>query len=473
MPKRDSLKRLIGDIRFWLIFFFTVRLYGITNAPLEFGHSWRQSLTNMVSRNFVEQGADLLHPTIDMAGNQSGVIASEFPFFNYLTYLFSEAFGYEHWYGRLINLTISTLGIYFFYKLLKSILNQRVAFFSAMVLIVSIWFGYSRKTMPDTFSVALLLMGLYYAYAYLTSGKWYFNGAFFFLCTLGMLCKIPALSLFSVLILIPFLGQIDLKRRLILSLTAMISFAIVCLWYFYWVPHLLETYEYQLYFPKGLLEGMNEISMHIPELFEQFYFNAHFSFLGFAAFLIGAVLFFWKREFKLVKIGIGIVSLVFGLFILKTGAVFPTHSYYIVPFVPIMALFAGYWLTRIPKVWGVVLMVLIAAEGIGNQQHDFFIKESEKYKLSLEATLDGVVPKEALIVINGGDSPQHIYFANRRGWTIMPELITYQSLDSLSELGAGYLVFDKSWGEVDYSPYKVIHSDEHFSVYRLKNSNGL
>jgi hypothetical protein len=69
------------DIRFWLLFFFVIRLFGITNAPLEMGHNWRQSLTNMVARNFLEGRVNLFYPVIDIAGDKTGIIGIEFPFF--------------------------------------------------------------------------------------------------------------------------------------------------------------------------------------------------------------------------------------------------------------------------------------------------------------------------------------------------------------------------------------------------------
>ena len=146
--------------------FFVIRLFGITNAPLEIGHNWRQSLTNMIARNFYENGANLLYPAIDMAGEKTGIIGSEFPLFNYLIYLVSELFGYDHWYGRLINLIVSSLGIYYFYRLLKESINEKVAFNASLILLTSIWFAFSRKIMPDTFSVSLVIIGLYYAYQF-------------------------------------------------------------------------------------------------------------------------------------------------------------------------------------------------------------------------------------------------------------------------------------------------------------------
>jgi hypothetical protein len=99
------------DIRFWLLFFFVIRLFGITNAPLEMGHNWRQSLTNMVARNFLEGRVNLFYPVIDIAGEKTGIIGTEFPFFNYLIYMVSSVFGYAHWYGRGINLVVTTIGV--------------------------------------------------------------------------------------------------------------------------------------------------------------------------------------------------------------------------------------------------------------------------------------------------------------------------------------------------------------------------
>lgn len=84
MLNKNQLKVIVTDFRFWILLFFLIRLIGITNPPLEIGHNWRQSLTNMIARNFLEVDANILYPRIDMAGENTGIIGSEFPFFNYL-----------------------------------------------------------------------------------------------------------------------------------------------------------------------------------------------------------------------------------------------------------------------------------------------------------------------------------------------------------------------------------------------------
>lgn len=66
-----------SDIRTWIALVFLVRLIGITDAPIETSHGWRQAFTNMVARNLAEGSFDLLHPRTDVAG--------EFPLFNALT----------------------------------------------------------------------------------------------------------------------------------------------------------------------------------------------------------------------------------------------------------------------------------------------------------------------------------------------------------------------------------------------------
>jgi len=466
MITRDKIKLLFSDIRFWIIIFFIIRLIGITNAPLEIGHNWRQSLTNMIARNFLEHNPNMLYPQIDMAGNLSGIIGSEFPFFNYLIYLVSLVFDYSHWYGRLINLIVSSTGIYFFYRLIAKVCTPKIAFNATIVFLSSIWFAFSRKSMPDTFSVALVIIGLYYCYRYLTTGSIWKLILFFLLTTLGMLCKIPALSLVTVIAVAFIAKEISLQRKIIVLLLSAISVGIVGIWYFYWVPHLLETYHYQLYFPKGLVEGFNEITPLLALFAEKFYFSSLSSYIA-LPFMLAGIFFFLRDGHRYLKIGVFLITAAFSVFILKTGAVFPLHNYYIIPFTPIMALMAGYGLSKISTNYLFIPLILISLEGIANQQHDFFINSSEKYKASLENITEQNIEKNELIVINGGQNPQEIYFANRKGWTIANEKINQQDLTQFSRLGAAYLIIDKHSYDKPIEQYPEIYSDENFAIYKL------
>lgn len=147
--------------------------------------------------------------------------------------------------------------------------------------------------MPDTFSVSLVIIGLYFCYLYLKTDSSKFLFLYFALSCLGMLCKIPALSLVSVVLILLFIKEIPLRKKITVFIATSSSVSMVFLWYFLWVPHLSKTYPFQLYFPKGLLEGYKEISSLWPQFFKKFYFDGLSSFLAFP--------FLWGGLFTLIR----------------------------------------------------------------------------------------------------------------------------------------------------------------------------
>lgn len=468
MIKKSNIVASVNDIRTWIILFFCVRLVGITNAPLEIGHSWRQSLTNMMTRNLYMGHTDFIHPMIDMAGEKTGIIGAEFPLFNGLTYLLQQFTGYDHWQGRLINLLVSSIGIYFFYRLIWALFNKKLAFSASFLLLVSIWFGFSRKIMPDTFSVSLLLIALFYAYEFLIRGQKRHLALYFLLATLGILCKLPALVYFSVFIVLPFVKSIASKRKWGIYTSSLVATALAFTWYFVWVPELNRLHDFPLFFPRGIAQGF-QLALPLWQGFlSKFYFDSFFAYTAFVIFLVG-IYFLWKRANKLLLLALGTFTVIFLIFALKTGIVFPTHSYYIIPFVPLMALIGGLALEKISNPYAAVVLVLITVESVANQQHDFFIKDSEKYKLSLSALLDTYTNRADKIVINGGTSPQHIYFANRKGWTNDSEIInTKIFLERAKTHGAKLVVWDKRANIPFHTTSALLYEDENYQLYELK-----
>jgi len=316
--------------------------------------------------------------------------------------------------------------------------------------------------------MSLVIIGLYHAYVFLKSGKKPALLFFFLFSTLGLLSKIPALSLFSALGIIVLIKEVTVKRKMVLLSAATASFTIACLWYFYWVPHLVETYHYELYFPKGIIEGIKEISLLLPPALKKFYFDSLHSYIAFICFVAGLFFIFTSKK-KPIILGFGLVTMVFMVFIIKTGYIFPNHNYYIIPYTPVMAIVAGYFIARIPAKYRYILLCLIAIEGIANQQNEFFINENQLYKLGLEGATDQVTQRDDLIVINGGQNPQDIYFSHRKGWTCENEEITNpQFLDSLIDLGATYLIVDRSKLNTGIQSHTQVYQDEHYSIYSLK-----
>ena len=465
-------EKWLSDIRFWILLFFIIRMYGITNAPLEVGHNWRQSLTNMIARNFLQIDNNILYPRIDVDGNKSGIMATEFPLFNYLIYLVAKIFGYSHWYGRLINLIISSFGIFYFYKIVKRFLTEPLAFYASLILLSSIWFAFSRKSMPDTFCISLVIIGIYHGLIYLYEKRFMSMILFFMFSSLGVLCKIPAIYLLSLFLISLFDKQIQVYLKINLIIAGIGILLLTIVWYFYWDPYLLTTFGIQLYFPKSLLDGFKELVTYAPDTFEKFYFSALESFVAFALFLCG-LFFIIKQKQKTILFISLIASFFFFLFICKTGYVFSTHSYYIIPYVPIMAIVAAFSLEKMKnKKLKIGIVFIVMVEGALNQQYDLRIKDSEKYKLGMEKMADKLSLKSDLVVINGGQNPQEIYFLNRRGWSVDKEkLADHFSIRAWQQKGAKYIFIDKhNENQVDLSKsFKVVYNDEDFIVYSLRN----
>lgn len=465
------------DIRFWIILFFIVRLYGIFFPPLEVSHNWRQTTVTMVARNFSEEGANLLYPKIDIAGEKSGITGMEFPVLNYLIYLVSFLFGYEHWYGRLINLIVSSFGIWYFYRLIKKYFKEDIAFNASIVLLFSIWYTYSRKIMPDTFSMSLMIAGLYYALNYLDEGKTKDLIPAFLLVIIGTLAKLPSAYLLTLLAL-PYLSRnFQLNRKLWLGSLLGIGLIFPLWFYFKWVPYLETTFGFHHFFMgKSMATGTKELIQHWPETLSKFY-DIAIKYIAFAFLLWGLFKAIRTKETLLLRIFfIGFIG--FLPIMLKGGFTFYHHSYYIIPFVPVMALMSAYGISLLPSVrWTTIVLVAIGLEGFFNHLDDFRIKPVNKAVLQLEPIMDVISQPKDLVAINSGAFPTPMYFAHRKGWVeFNDQLSKSHYIDSLSQLGLRHIIIMKrTFGDsMHVNSYKhqwfLRYRDINFDIYSIDTS---
>lgn len=468
-----GIRRLLGDVRFWILFLFVIRLVGITNPPLEVGHNWRQTTVTMVARNFYEIEPNILYPRIDIAGEKSGITGMEFPVLNYIIYLVSKVFGNTHWYGRLINLLVSSVGLWFFFLLTRRYFGEKVGLYATLILGFSVWFQFSRKIMPDTFSMSLILASIYYGVRYLENQSRGLNVlnlvVYLLTMSLAVLSKLPAGYILVVFAVFMLNRNIALYRKFWFGLVSVVGLIPVYYWYYEWVPYLVETYGFWHFFMgKSMSEGLAEILTHIPETLSRFYETA-MQFTGFVMFLLGLL---WAIKYKNWKLlYIVIVCLVsFSVIIFKAGFTFYHHSYYIIPFVPIMALVAGFAISKIrnSKLL-VVILLAIGVEGIASQYQDFFIPEKKLRILQLEADLDSVSNPKDLILINSGKYPTTMYFAHRKGWIDYNEKV--KDINYLYELktkGLKYIVILKDADNLVLPNLKKVKENSDYSIYSVE-----
>lgn len=429
-------KSLFTKIGFYLIIFFILRLYHITNPPLEVAHNWRQTTVAMVARNFHETNSNIFYPRVDFAGTKTGITGMEFPLLNYLIYLVALIFDYNHWYGRLINLIVSSIGIYFFDKLLRKYFDKKIAFYASVVLLFSLWFTFSRKIMPDTFSFSFMIMALYYGTNYFENKKHSHLLLYALFCLLGILTKLPSCYILIIFSLFLFNEQFALKYKIIFSSVTLFILIPVCYWYFYWVPYLTKTFDFwHFYMGDSMLTGARELSTHLFDTCFHF-FESAIKYVGFAFYIYGVYHAFNSGNKKLVYVFI-LCSLTFFIIMLKAGFAFHHHNYYIIPFIPVMSLLCSYGIYSVKKTkYQVVLLLIIFIESISNHQNDFFIKPKDYQIYNLEKDLNSIGNKNDFILINSEKWPTPMYFAHRKGE------ITYN--DSL--LNNAYLAKHKAKG---------------------------
>lgn len=191
------------------IFLLISLVIGLSHFDLNLvdDHAWRQSLTLSISKNLLEY-PNPLYPRTVFCCKGEYIIGSEFPFYNMVLALLYKIFGFQHWYGRVVNLFVTTMGVYYFYRNIERLFNSRLASFAAIFLLSSIYMVFARKSMPDTFSISLVLMAVWYFLSYMDKGKTRFLIFAALLLGLGGLSKFPAYCSLAFLVF-PFFQKID------------------------------------------------------------------------------------------------------------------------------------------------------------------------------------------------------------------------------------------------------------------------
>lgn len=464
---------LAKDIRFWIVLFFVIRLYGITQPPLEVSHNWRQSTVVMVARNFYEGDANIAYPKIDIAGEKSGITGMEFPIFNYLIYGASELFGYAHWYGRLINLFFSSLGLWFFFLLVRKFFKDPIAFYSTIILLFSIWFRFSRKMMPDTFSMSFIIMALYFGIRFLESKEQRKAITHLLLFTLtfavGALSKIP--SAYLMILFLPFFldRTVSISRKAAFSIAGASVVTGVYFWYYFWVPHLVETFGFWHFFMgSSFSQGARELWIHVSDGLSNFY-DKPLKFVGFAIALFGLIFAVRTKDKTLLWV-VALSFFSFFVIMLKSGETFTKHDYYIIPFTPVLALCAGYGINKINKK-GVRIFFLsaIALELLAAQFIDFRIKPEFQFLKTIEVDLDDYSDREDLFLINSGNWPTPMYFVHRKGWVAKNERITDPAyLSELQGKGLKYvLILKQAFGADCELNLPLVTEEPEYKLYRI------
>ncbi len=437
---------------------FAVRLYHF-NWPVADWHSWRQTDTSAVSRNFVKDGFDLLRPKFDdfskgvsLIDNPKGYRFVEFPVYNVAQAVLFKLFDkltLEEW-GRIVTIFSSLISIIFIYLLVKKYTSVRagiVASFFFAFIPYNIYYG--RTILPDQSMVAALLGGTYFFsnwIEHLQSASWRTIFNFQFLLAL--------IFIITALLLKPY--ALFFSLPLIYLAWRQFGFGLLKKWQL-WLFFILTTMPLGLWHTwmsqKEFIEGVprnnwlfNGNGIRFKGAFFHWLFADRISrlILGYwgLPFVVLGILRKINKKEGLFFFSFIISSITF-MTVLATGNI--QHDYYQVLIMPTLAIFFGKgvdfileskdifnnWISYLTVMVGVVFCLMFGWFGV----RDYYSIQHPNLILAGKA-VDRLTPKNAKIIAPYGGDTTFLYYTNRKGWPVFD-----RSFKDFKKAGASYIAF--------------------------------
>lgn len=426
------------------------RLYHFNFAMLDW-HSWRQVDTSSVSRNFVEKGFNILHPTfhdyskgVSLLDNPNGYRFVEFPIYNIIQAgLFSlfNFFTLEEW-GRVVSIVSSVGAIIFIYFIVRKYLSSHAAFWSAFFYAFapySIYYG--RTVLPDQMMVACMLGGFYFLDKALEKkpSQW---GNFL----LGTLFTSAAILLkpFVLFFFISFVYLFFWKQGLsFLKKKEFWIFLIIT------VAPFIAWRIWMLQYPEGIPQSnwlFNGNGVRFKGAFLRWIFADRIAYLilgyfGLPIFILG-VIGKIKKE-GLFFLSLAVSSLVY-VNVIATGNT--QHDYYQLLIFPTIAIFFGKGveivfagskevfnrMVAIPVVLACIIMMLALS---WFRVRDLFTVWHYEV-LEVGEIINTIAPKDAKVIAPLGGDTTFLYYTKRNGWPVVDRPF-YEFVDN----GAKYIAF--------------------------------
>jgi hypothetical protein len=471
-------------LTFILVLAFVFRLYKIS-TPLADLHSWRQSDTSAVTRNFVKRGVDLFHPRYDdLSSNQTGKENPEgyrfveFPLYNAITatvYKLYPVLSIEV-YGRLISAIFSLFIVASLYYLSLKERNRMTAVIASLVYSIFPFFVFfSRVILPETTSLSLVFLAMFFLYLFTNSKKkilsiiYYLLSLVFF--ALSLLVKPPALFYATVLFAVFFHAyRFSLFKKPQVYLYFILGLIPLVLWRLYiqnypegsppsdWLITSVNTYQ-----------GLQNIFFR-PAFFRWIFFERINNYMlgGFLTFFF--VLGILAKHKKTILTSIFISAFAY-LFVFQGGNV--QHEYYQTYILPAIALLVGTGASVVfenRKLFYHPIISSIVVFGFFALSFFFsFYKVKDYYSYPSELPQIANVVKtltnedDKIVTDRTGDTTL-LYLTERRG---APSI--YKEPAELKKLGYTYLVtlHEDLIEKLKQERYKVVFENKTFAMFAL------
>lgn len=477
------MKKIVFFLFISILFLsFIGRLYRI-DSPIADWHSWRQADTASVTRIYVENGIDFLHPKYhDLSkipsgtDNPQGYRFVEFPIYNATVAMVSQIFDtftLEVW-GRLVTIFASFVSIIFLFLLTRKYAGARTGLFTmffAGFLPFNIY--YSRVILPDPAMVATILGATYFFDKGIEKNSKLLTTNYQLLLAIVLTALAFLLKPFALFFTLPMVYLAYRQWGVKFALKPQLwVFAIVSL-----IPFVLWRFWIQQY-PEGIPASdwlFNEGNIRFKGAFFYWIFADRIGRLilgywGIALFVLGLVrnktqkegLFFYSF----------LASSLLYLFVIAGGNV--KHDYYQILIIPTLTIFlakgADLLLTASREYFDRVTCYLLLVTctlftlGFGWYHVRNYYNINNPEIVEAGKIVDEMTPKDAKVIAAYGGDTAFLYQTKRQGWPVVTDPI-----DVMAQKGATHLaVVNPDEGARNLlHQYKIIYQSDKFLLFDL------
>lgn len=466
-------------LAFLLLGGFLVRLYKI-DIPLADWHSFRQADTASVTRLYLENGVDLLHPKYhDVSRVQSGFFNPqgyrfvEFPLFNLIhTILFRSFpfFSLEVW-GRLISVFSALFSSVLLFSIAKRFISPVGGLIAAsfyLFLPYNIYF--TRVILPEPLGIFFALSFIWFFVKFIDTEKVFYLFASTLFLAMSLIIK-PYFVFYCVPIVF-LLFQKYPKREIFRKNFFWFFVAIAFLPFILWRVWMLQ-------YPEGIpfwKWTFNGDGIRFKPSFWYWIFGERLTklilgYLGLVPFYFGLASNYKNKVF--------IVGFILGM--LAYVSVFASanvrHDYYQSIAIPAVSLvfasgLVNLWNLRIlnrkvAKVSAIISVIFMLVVG-AYQVKEFYKINHPEIVIAGEA-VDRLTPKDALVIADYNGDTAFLYQTKRRGWPVV-EL----PIEELIKEGASYYVSvdleDKKTKEF-MEKFELVEKADNYVILKLRKNN--
>lgn len=436
-------------------------------------HFMRQTDSLSFVSNFYKHNFHFFQPQVFSLMSSEGRAACEFPILYYFTAFLYLIFNEHEYFLRLITLSISSLGFFYLFKLMKIFLNDHflAGVFTFIFLSSTIFLYYANNFLPDPSALGFVLIGWYFYYLFSIDNKLkniVFSFGFF---TIGSLLKVtyfinPISAIISIFILELFkskriLSLIKICKAPILLFT--LSLLIIYIWntYVIWynyknhnigfLTHALPIWNTS---EEQIVEVINYISNY---WYTKYYYESTFH-LFLATSVLGIVLIRFANKAILIPAALLVLGSI--CFILLFFSQFKDHDYYFITLIPaIIFVVLSSFISiknKFPRIFNnpflkiaLTIICVLSLNYARNKMSDRYrdsIDDISKIGVSLKETRNFIdslkIEEEARFIIMFDKTPNGgLYFINRPGWTIPDSSEnSFKKFNEYISLGADYIL---------------------------------